>query len=138
MQKEDYAWVKEHLEYSDEEMDLFLANPRNRELLEMAPAMLSRKFVIRVVESRGCFSRHLKGQEIILDGAGNLLADQAPKQTCLYLLQAVTAGVFAAQELAMAGVDPNNMRFRRMGCFDVGLRCGGVGHVVVELETREA
>jgi hypothetical protein len=37
----------------------------------------------------------------------------------------------AAQELIYAGVDPNEMKFTKVGCFDVGVKCGGLGHVTV-------
>lgn len=43
----------------------------------------------------------------------------------------------AANELFYAGVDPNGMRFRRVGCFDVGVRCGGWGHIVMELKMED-
>jgi hypothetical protein len=29
------------------------------------------------------------------------------------------------------------MRFRRVGCFDVGVRCGGWGHIVMELKMED-
>jgi hypothetical protein len=45
--------------------------------------------------------------------------------------------VFAANEMLYAGVDPNEMRFRRAGCFDVGLQCGGWGRVVLELRVED-
>ncbi len=45
--------------------------------------------------------------------------------------------IFAASELFYAGVDPNQMKFRRSGCFDVGVQCGGWGKVVVELSMTD-
>jgi hypothetical protein len=55
------------------------------------------------------------------------------------VLSAASTLIFAANELLYAGVDPNEMRFNRAGCTDVGLKCGGWGRVVVELgvEDRE-
>ena len=44
--------------------------------------------------------------------------------------------VYAANELLYAGVDPNNMKFKRANCFDVGLECGGWGRVVLELKVE--
>ena len=41
--------------------------------------------------------------------------------------------IFASNELFYAGVDPNEMRFKRASCFDVGVRCGGWGQIVMEL-----
>ena len=45
------------------------------------------------------------------------------------------AGV--ANELFYAGVDPNEMRLNRVGCFDVGVKCGGWGRIVLEVKMEE-
>jgi hypothetical protein len=42
-----------------------------------------------------------------------------------------------AQELFYAGVDPNEMRFKRVNCGDVGLECGGWGHLVMEIKVED-
>jgi len=45
--------------------------------------------------------------------------------------------IYAAQELFYAGVDPNDMRFKRTGCVDVGVNCGGWGRIVMEVRVEE-
>jgi hypothetical protein len=40
-------------------------------------------------------------------------------------------------ELLLSGVDPNEMKFNRTNCVDVGLECGGWGRVVVELKAED-
>jgi hypothetical protein len=37
----------------------------------------------------------------------------------------------------MAGVDPNEMRFKKTGCFDVGVKCGGWGRIVMECRVED-
>jgi hypothetical protein len=44
--------------------------------------------------------------------------------------------ICAANEMTYAGHSPNEMVFRRAGCYDVGLRCGGWGHIVLELHAE--
>ena len=44
--------------------------------------------------------------------------------------------VFTAGELICAGVDPNEMRFKRAACFDVGLECGGWGRIAMEIRVE--
>ena len=56
---------------------------------------------------------------------------------CVYALNAITMQVFTAGELICAGVDPNEMRFKRAACFDVGLECGGWGRVVMEIRVED-
>ena len=36
-----------------------------------------------------------------------------------------------------AGADPNEARFKRAACFDVGLECGGWGRIVMELSVKD-
>jgi len=38
--------------------------------------------------------------------------------------------------MIMADVDPNEMRFKRTACFDVGVECGGWGRIVPELKAE--
>jgi hypothetical protein len=45
--------------------------------------------------------------------------------------------IFTANELLYAGVDPNEMRFKHSGCFDVGVECGGWGRIVMETSVED-
>jgi hypothetical protein len=45
--------------------------------------------------------------------------------------------IFSSNELFYAGVNPNDMRFKRAGCFDVGVQCGGWGRIVLEMSMTE-
>jgi hypothetical protein len=36
-------------------------------------------------------------------------------------------------ELFYAGIDPNEIRFKRTGCGDIGLKCGGWGKIIMEI-----
>ena len=140
----DSAWniakwkvVQSHLGYTGEEMKAFRENPRNDDVLSKAPALLDKTIVIEVVESHGCNSQHQVGDKFYFDGAGNLLTKRCPKKVCIYALNASTSMIFASNELLYAGVDPNEMRFKRAACFDVGVQCGGWGRVVLELSVRD-
>lgn len=132
-----WTFMKKHLGYTNEEMELFRSNPRNEDVLSKAPALLNKTIVIEVVESAGCNSQHQVGDKFFFDGAGNLLTKRCPKKVCIYALNAATGMIFAANELFYAGVDPNEMRFKRAACFDVGVQCGGWGRIVLELKVME-
>ncbi len=56
---------------------------------------------------------------------------------CIYAVSALKHTVFAAGELLCAGIDANEMKFRRTGCFDVGVECGGWGRIVMEVRTED-
>ncbi len=129
--------IQEHFAYTDEEMKVFMENPRNLDVLAKTPLFANKTMVFEVVDAHGCNSRHKRGDKFYFDGAGNLLTKQSPDRICIYALNAATALIFAAGELLMAGVDPNELRFKRTGCFDVGVKCGGWGHIVMELKVEE-
>jgi uncharacterized repeat protein (TIGR04076 family) len=137
MDERIWKLVQRRLRYTDEEVTLFRENPRNADVLSKGGALMNKLIVVEVVDAHGCNSRHKVGDRIYFDGAGNLLADLCPKKVCVYVLSAAATLVFAANELFYAGVDPNDMRFNRAGCPDVGLQCGGWGKVVVEISVQE-
>lgn len=55
----------------------------------------------------------------------------------IYALNVMSPLFFTAAEMFYAGVDPNKMRFKRSGCFDVGVQCGGWGNIVLELHMQD-
>lgn len=137
MSKEALNFIKSQLGYSDEEMELWLKNPRNQELILQMPALLQKTIVIEVVKSHGCASLHKVGDKFYFDGPGNLLTKLNPKRVCIHALSEMGPLIFAAQELFYAGIDPNVMKFKRIGCFDIGLKCGGWGRIILELRFED-
>jgi uncharacterized repeat protein (TIGR04076 family) len=98
---------------------------------------MNKTIVLKVVESHGCNSQHKVGDTFYFDGAGNLLTKLCPQRICIYALNSMTGLIFASNELFYAGIDPNEMRFRRAGCFDVGVQCSSWGHIVMELSIED-
>ena len=139
MKLDEKTWkaVQQHLGYNDEEMKKFRENPRNEDVLTKSPGLMNKTIVIKVVESKGCNSQHKVGDKFYFDGAGNLLTKLSPSRICIYALNSVTQLIFASNELFCAGIEPNEMRFRRAGCFDVGVQCGGWGHIVMEIGVED-
>ena len=137
MDKQTRSMIQAHLGYMDEEMELFMENSRNADVMSKAPALIGKTIVVELVEASGCNSGHKKGDRFIFDGAGNLLTALNPKRICCFALSPVASLIFAADELIYAGVDPNDMRFKRTGCFDTWIRCGGWGHIVMEIRVED-
>ena len=139
MNKQDMMleMVKDHLNYTEEEMTAFKANPRNLEILDKVPELLNTIFTAEVIEAHGCACQHQVGQKIIINGDGSIASDRCPEKICIYLLQALTPIVFGAQEFLYAGIDPNLLRFKQVGCFDIGVKCGGLGHVTMAFTSKK-
>ncbi len=139
MKVDEGVWnaFQKHVGYTDEEMKEFRENPRNEDVLSKGRALMNKTIVVEVVKSHGCNSQHKEGDKFYFDGAGNLITKLCPKRVCIYALSALHFLVFASNELFYAGVDPNEMRFKRAGCFDVGVKCGGWGNIVMEIRVED-
>ncbi|MHA2105838.1 MAG: hypothetical protein ACW981_20615 [Candidatus Hodarchaeales archaeon] len=135
--EENWKFYQTHLGYTDDEMKMFKENTRNEEVITKAPELMNKTLIAEVVEAHGCNSQHKVGDKFIFDGAGNLITRLCPKRSCVYALSSLSMGIFASNELFYAGVDPNKMRFKRVGCFDVGVKCGGWGRIIMELQVED-
>lgn len=135
--QETWDFYQKLLGYNDAEIKKFRENPRNADVICKAPELMKRTIVVEVVDSHGCASQHKPGDKFYFDGSGNLLTKLCPKRVCIAALIPVGALIQAATELVYAGIDPNDMRFKRVGCSDVGIECGGWGHIVMELRVEE-
>ncbi len=135
MEVNENMWqlMQQRLGYSDPEMVEFKASMRNTEILKKAPDLMSKTIVAEVVSSKGCNGGHKVGDKFYMDGVGNLISKRCPSRMCIYAVSALKPLVYAASELFYAGADPNNMCFKRTGCVDVGLECGGWGHIIMEI-----
>jgi uncharacterized repeat protein (TIGR04076 family) len=132
-----YAFMQAQLGYSDEELQLFKDNPRNEQILSKAPELMNKTIVAEVVASHGCNSQHKVGDKLYFDGAGNLLTKKAPKRVCIYALKNFATLIYGVNELIYAGADPSKVMFHRVGCHDVGVRCGGWGNIVMEIKVED-
>ena len=136
--EDNWKLVQKHLCYTDDEMKIFRADPRNEDTLSKTIPMLNKTFVAEVVESHGCDSGHKVGDRIYFDGRGiSLLTKLGPSRICIFALHSLALAMPAVAELFYAGVDPNQMRFKRFGCPDVGIKCGGWGHIVMEISMED-
>jgi len=132
-----WKFLQQHLGYSDEEMKKFRENPRNAEVISKAPDLMNKTIVFEVVDSHGCNSQHKVGDKFYFDGSGNLITKLCPSRVCFSALSSMAPLLYSASELFYAGVDPNEMRFKRVGCNDVGVDCGGWGHIVMEARIED-
>jgi len=127
-------FFKEHLGYTNDEISEFMKNPRNQKILAKAPGLLKKTIIFEVIESHGCNSQHKVGDKIYFDGQGNLLTKLCPKRICVFAIGVMEKVIFGAHEMFYAGLNPNEMLFKRGGCSDIGLKCGGWGKVILEFK----
>jgi len=132
-----WKFMQKHLGFTDEELELFRNNPKMVDIVSKAPGLMNKTIIAEVVASHGCNSQHKVGDRFYFDGSGNLITKLHPKRICIHALSALSTPIFVANELFYAGVDPNDMRLNRVGCIDVGVRCGGWGHIAMEVKVED-
>jgi len=135
--EETWKFMQQHLGYTDEELEVFRSNPKNVDIMSKAPELMKKTIIAEVVASHGCASQHKVGDRFYFDGAGNLITKLNPKRICVHALSVLSGPMVVVNELFYAGVDPNEMRLNRVGCFDVGIQCGGWGHIAMEVKVEE-
>jgi len=135
--EETWRFMQQHLGYTDEELEKFRSNPKNADIMSKAPDLMNKTIVAEVVASHGCASQHHVGDKFYFDGAGNLITKLNPKRICVHALSVLSGPMVVVNELFYAGVDPNEMRLNRVGCFDVGIQCGGWGHIAMEIKVED-
>ena len=135
--EETWKFMQQHLGYTDEELEKFRSNPKNVDIMSKAPDLMNKTIVAEVVVSHGCASQHHVGDRFYFDGAGNLVTKLNPKRICVHALSVLSGPIVVVNELFYAGVDPNEMRLNRVGCFDVGIQCGGWGHIAMEVKMED-
>ena len=132
-----WKFYQDLLGYTDEELEEFKKIPGTEDIISKAPEQMKRTIVFEVVASHGCASQHKVGDKFYFDGSGNLLTKLAPKRICMNALTAMAPYISAANELFYAGVDSNELKFKRTACHDVGLQCGGWGNVAFEIKVEK-
>jgi uncharacterized repeat protein (TIGR04076 family) len=135
--KDVWKFYQKHLGYNDDEIKKFQQNPRNEDVISKAAALMNKTIVIEVVEAHGCNSRHKAGDKFYFDGSGNLLTKLCPSRICFGAMNAMPPLISMAHELFYAGVDPNEMRFKKASCIDIGIQCGGWGRVIMEVKVED-
>jgi len=130
-------FYQHHLGYNDEEMTLFKEDPKNTKVLSRAPGLIEKTIVAEVIESAGCSSHHKQGDKFYFDGTGNLITGLNPKRVYIFALQPLSGMIYGLHELYYAGHDYPQPAFTRTGCFDVGVKCGGWGHIVMEIKMED-
>ena len=112
---------QKRLGYTDEEAQRSKDHPWNADVLSKGKGLADKLIILEVVQAHSCNSGHKKGDKFYFGGSGNLLTELCPQKVRSYSLNSALMMVYTANEMLYAGVDPNEMRFKRAGCSDIGL-----------------
>ncbi len=139
MAEDKTARVWQHFQevmgYTDAELAKFKSNPKFVHMMN-TPAFRTHKIKAEVISSHGCVCQHKVGQQLVMNGNGAFLRDECPPIMCVFLVSQLACVVSALYERFAAGLDPNGLLIDTVSCSDVGLECGGWGHVLLKVRVE--
>lgn len=75
---------------------------------------------------------------VLLSGQSSwIMIGMKTKRMCIFALQPLAGMIYGLHELFYSGIDNPQAAFSRAGCFDVGVKCGGWGHIVMEIRMED-
>jgi hypothetical protein len=134
----EWEAFRQSMGYSREELAAFRADPRREYVMQHANRLDAWRIVATVVASHGCAAGHLTGDRFLFSPHGVYLSALGPECPCLQIFVAVAPAVAVMQERIIAGLGPEAYLFTHVGCVDVGLACGGWGHIALRLSAEPA
>ena len=138
-QVDEAIWsvVQDRFGFTDEELELFKNRHTNHKMLttEAMTNIVNTNIVFEVIASRACNTGHEVGQRIYFNAERGMLAHKGPQYICPFLMPVMTRVMHIVQDRIWEGLDdPIPSVVRIGGCDDIGVECGGVGRVLVQVK----
>jgi uncharacterized repeat protein (TIGR04076 family) len=131
--EEIWKRFQKHMDYSDEEIEIFRADPEKVKMVTETPDFVKSKVIAEVIESHGCHAGHKVGDTFVMTAGGQLITEECPKRMCVFALGPVSNTMPAIYERLYAKSDPNYERSQIVQCTDVGLDKGGWGKILMKV-----
>jgi uncharacterized repeat protein (TIGR04076 family) len=135
---DEWDVFRQSMGYSPEELGEFRADARREYVMQHAGRLDAWRIVAEVVASHGCAAGHHTGDRFTFSPHGVFLGALGSERPCIQVFVAVAPAVAVMQERIIAGLSPEPYLFNHAGCVDVGLACGGWGHIALRLYAEPA
>ena len=133
---DDAIWlaVQERVGYTDAEMKLFKKHPFSHKILtnRAITDVLRTNIIFEVVQARNCNVGHKVGERFYFNGEGYMITRKCPDKICPAIMPFMSRMMWLVQERLYEGLDPKPT-FPFGHCDDVGIECGGMGQVLLEV-----
>jgi len=131
--EEIWRRFQKHMEYTDEEMQVFKSDPLKVKMVTQTPDFVKCRVVAEVIESHGCHAKHKVGDKFVMTPGGQLIEDECPRNMCISALSEISKVMPAIYERLISKSDPTRERFDIVQCPDVGLDKGGWGKILMKV-----
>ncbi len=129
--KKRWRKFQEHLNYTDEELEIYRSEPKKTRAMEQASKFANYKMVIEIVESHNCGMGYKAGDRFVVDGDGSLVLAECPPKLCvgaIYGFKSLVDRMWQAFYDGSTEVLHDTVR-----CPDVGVGRGGWGEITMRI-----
>lgn len=134
MSDKEFDWEKfqKHNRYTDEELEIFKADPRRANAVtKLFSREIAKKYlVIEVVSSHGCIVGMKAGDRLVFKALG-VLDHEKSSPWCAQALGEIPGFANMVQDRYVADLNPNDIVYNHFSCMDVGPKCGW-GQVIMK------
>ena len=127
-----------HMEYTDQEMEVFQSDPLRVKMVTETPEFLTCRVIAEVIDSHGCHAKHRVGDRFVMTPGGQLIEDECPKGMCISALAELNKVLQAINERLINKADPQLERYNIVQCPDTGLDKGGWGKILMKVYVEKA
>lgn len=123
--------------FDDEQIKIIEENPKQREIVEAGPILVSKKLVATCIEAENCTFNKI-GDRYVFNAFGGMIKDETCDNPCLWALSVFFPFCYMVYDRAASGLDPNGMHMDHVRCPDTGCRYGGFGTAMFKLSVEDA
>ena len=123
--------------FDDEQIGIIEGNPKQREIVEAGPILVSKRLVATCIEAENCTYNKV-GDRYVFNAFGGMIKDETCDDPCLFALGALTPFCYVVYDRAASGLDPNGMHLDHVRCLDTGCRYGGFGTAMFKMTVENA
>ncbi len=127
--------VKDRVGYTDEQFELFKKHSYPYNILQnnVIENLLTTTVIFEVVESNNCNIQHKVGDKFYFNAEGYMITEKCPDKICPFIMPYFSRMMWLIMERIYEGRDPLPI-FTFGHCDDVGVECGGMGRIRVEIK----
>ena len=128
--------VQKRVGYTDEQLQIFKSHAFPHKILQtkVIEDLLLTTVIFEVVESHNCNIQHKVGDKFYFNTEGYMITNKCPDRICPFIMPYFSRMMWLIMERIYEGQDPLPT-FTFGHCDDVGVECGGMGKIRVEIKT---
>ncbi len=129
--------LKSQLGYTEAQINIIEENPKQFEMMESIPLLISKKLVATCVAAKNCAFNKV-GDRYVFNGFGAMIKDESCETPCLWAMNGFMPFSLMVYDRIASGLDPDGMHLDHVTCPDAGCKYGGFGSAMFKISVEDA